>query len=265
VIFVFRELFEKFLWLVTIRKERPHLWATLGDEDALDAYFSKADESLIARLKIELNGLIEINTYLSENMSFPIAKRPVWLNRGVAYTPRTLVFTTSLGFKYYNVNYKDFYVPYPSLLKVAKSFKGLDHDIKLYKIWEYTVNLLRYVNDKKEDWRAPNLTNIIKYGDCEDGTILFITLAGMCGIPSDSVFNACGYFYKSNGEKFGHSYPIVKRADGLWYIFETTLSSISGKRPKLFKGSNYDASWGVHNWAYEGHIKGELNDGKRQI
>ncbi len=89
---------------------------------------------------------------------------------------------------------------------------------------------------------------------CEDGTILFVTLARIAGVPADKVFNALGWFYSADGRsKFGHSFPIAQMTDGKWYIFESTLDVVP-KFPKLFKGSNYDAAWGVHNWKYDGQI-----------
>jgi len=99
--------------------------------------------------------------------------------------------------------------------------------------------------------------------NCEDGTILFLTLARISGIKADSIFNACGWFYTNDGRKFGHSFPIAKMSDGKWYVFETTLDFIPSK-PMLFKGSNYSADWGVHNWKFGGMIKNKVN-GKWQI
>ena len=86
--------------------------------------------------------------------------------------------------------------------------------------------------------------------NCEDGTCLFVTLCRIAHVPADSVFNATGW-YRDGTNAYGHSYPIVKMEDGNWYIMETTIDFVPNA-PKLFKGSNYDASWGYANWKITG-------------
>ncbi len=90
---------------------------------------------------------------------------------------------------------------------------------------------------------------------CEDGTILFVTLSRIAGVPADKVFNALGNVYTKTGKvAFGHSWPIAQMSDGKWYIFESTLDFVPSK-PMPFIGSLYSAEWGVHNWKYDGIIK----------
>ena len=149
---------------------------------------------------------------------------------------------------------EDLYFPRPSLIKLAtqKNWLNMDLDQKLKSIWNYVIYRIRYRYDANEDWQEPNTTNDLGYGDCEDGTILFVTLCRIAGVPADGVFNALGWFY-TNTDKFGHSFPIAKMSDGKWYIFESTLDSMPPS-PRLFKGSNYSADWGVQNWKYDGTI-----------
>ena len=160
----------------------------------------------------------------------------------------------------------DLYVVTPTIRKIVLDNKWhlLNHDEKLMKIWEYVIKHISYQYDWLEDWRYAIITNNYKRGDCEDSSILFVTLCRATGIPANKVFNACGWYYTSKG-KFGHSFPIAQMEDGKWYVFESTLDFVPSK-PKLFKGSNYSADWGVHNWRFDGRIKSEYKvNGRYQV
>jgi hypothetical protein len=93
--------------------------------------------------------------------------------------------------------------------------------------------------------------------NCEDSSILMVDLCRAAGVPADSILLATGWFKDSSGNKFGHAFPICKNSDGKWYIYESTLDNSYLKyEPKLFKGSNYDCSWGLINdrWAGKSNI-----------
>jgi len=192
---------------------------------------------------------------------------PEWLDLSKSsYQPKREILRKD-G-KVERVSYKpcDLYVVTPTIKKIVLDNKWylLSHDKKLMKIWAYVIKRVKYQYDFLEDWRYAIITNNYRKGDCEDGTILFITLCRAAGIPANKVFNACGWYYTSSG-RFGHSFPIAQMSDGKWYVFESTLDFVPSK-PKLFKGSNYSADWGVHNWMFDGKIKPEYKvNGRYQV
>lgn len=159
---------------------------------------------------------------------------------------------------------QDIYAPSMELQELVENreWKSLALNKKLRSIWSYIIFRLTYRYDEKENWQFPVVSNQIRHGDCEDGTILFVTLCRIAGVPGDSVFNATGWFFPDSGGQFGHSYAVARMEDSKWYVFETTLNSLP-KHPIPFKDSkNYDASFGVSNWKYQGKIiKGvEINE-----
>ena len=87
-----------------------------------------------------------------------------------------------------------------------------------------------------------------KAGDCEDSSILFVTLCYFAGIPANRVFVAVGTI-----DDYGHAFPIVKMDDGKWYVFESTLKA--PQEPIALIGSRYHPSWGFLNWKYQGRAK----------
>jgi len=110
------------------------------------------------------------------------------------------------------------------------------------------------------------LWNGVVTHNCDDLTILFVTLCRIAGVPANRVFNATGWYITTTGQKLGHSFPIVKLDDGKWYVCETTWSYMRTDVPKRFLGSNYDASWGVSNWEFIGKVKpGYKTDGRVQF
>jgi len=150
---------------------------------------------------------------------------------------------------------RDIYTSSVTLGLIAEKWKGLPLNQKLMNIWHFVIDALKYRYDVKEDWQFPIVTYYMKFGDCEDGSILFVELARLAGISPERVFNACGWFTQ-DANKFGHSFPIAQMEDGKWYVFESTLD-YKPDQLMLFKGSNYDASWGVANWALFGKIRGD--------
>ena len=187
------------------------------------------------------------NLEQDENMT----KKPEWLDDTIyPYKP----FISIEEGKYTLDDPRDIYTESLTLRSIANKWKNLTFNQKLMNIWYFVIDALTYAYDVNEDWQFPQVTYYRKLGDCEDGTILFITLCKLTGIKADSVFNSCGWYHEGTN-KYGHSYPIAKMEDGFWYIFESTLNT-KPINPKLFKDSNYDASWGVCNWKYYGKIIG---------
>ena len=129
---------------------------------------------------------------------------------------------------------------------------------KLMHIWKAVCDRETqvYSYDYGDDWRFPAETINLHSGDCEDGTILFITACKDAGLSENEVFNACGM------TNFGyHSYPIAwlstddAKAMGFekagWYIFETTINQVS--KPKPLIGSIYHVDT-LQNWINVGKI-----------
>jgi len=194
--------------------------------------------------------------YSSLQRSLGYSDPPTWLNTSdSAYTPKVEVMEKSGTLKSVELQPQDIYATSPSLEEVVESHKWreMSHNKKILAIWDYVIKQIRYQYDYVEFWHFPVVTFYRLWGDCEDGTILFITLCKMSGVPSDKVFNACGW-YRVGTSNIGHSYPIGQMEDGLWYIFETTLDN-TPNYPKIFKGSNYTADWGLANWEHNGKIK----------
>jgi len=211
--------------------------------------------------KSKINALErKIRALESESQEHDDVKAPKWLNTDVLpYQPLIQVLEksgSSVSKHYVKIRPQDLYVCSPSLVKLVKDMKWreLEHDKKLRSIWIYIITNYHYAFDESENWQYPVTTFFRREGDCEDTTTLFVTLCKIAGVPADKVFNATGWFYPKTGGRIGHSFPIAQMSDGKWYVFESTLTSIP-MNPKLFKGSEYDASWGVSNWKFAGRIK----------
>lgn len=235
----------------------------------LEVYIYNLKEDLkLAKEEARVTGMILGKTLVTlKNVSDELkflkepnyADRPEWLEESNdIYKPSIKVAEKG---SLYNINIgtKDIYSISPSLEKVVedKGFRNLVNlDERLWNIWSYVTDRVTYAYDQDEGWEYPTTTYYRMKGDCEDSTILFVTLCRMSGIKPDSVFNVCGWWKMSDGSNVGHSFPIAKNSDGKWYVYETTLPSINASyKPKLFKGSNYTADWGISNWLYFGRIK----------
>ena len=145
----------------------------------------------------------------------------------------------------------------------SNNIRSLSKNEKLMKIWDYVIKALVYKLDSQVDnWQFPAQTLHRGKGDCEDGTILFISTCKVAGIRPDEVFNAVGMT-----EGFGlHSYPIIKfdkdeklGTDGIsWYICETTLDKTPLKPKKLLGSIYHTESYGLANWKFYGRIKADF-------
>lgn len=180
----------------------------------------------------------------------PDAQRPTWL--GPVYPYRPLINVEGEHIEL--VDARDIYAVSPSLEKIVreKGWKALSHDAKLIAIWKYVIHALAYRYDQNENWQFPQITVRRRLGDCEDSTILFVTLCKVAEIPADKVFNCVGDY-----KGIYHSFPIAQLDNGKWYIFETTFNNYPEGGPKLFEGSEYDAKSGCCNWKFAGSIDNE--------
>jgi hypothetical protein len=228
--------------------------------DFIKNIFCKKDIELLQNkinvMSSQIKIIEEINNNLSkelEDLNNKIwednSKIPDFLDiGGYVYKPNITSDLYSIS-----IENSEIYAETKALQEIANSWINLQHDDKLKMIWYYVLDHIKYSFDKNENWQFPQVTLKRKYGDCEDGTILFIILCKLARVTADKVFNACG-MYGNPDEKIGHSYPIAKKSDGKWYIYETTLN-FKPQEPKQFKGSLYGAEWGMSNWKFSGAIK----------
>lgn len=190
------------------------------------------------------------------------AEKPEWMEvTNDIYKPSIEIVAKG---SIYNINImpKDIYAISPTLETIVeeRGWRTLPQDQKLWQIWSFVTDRCDYEYDAGESWEYPTTTYYRRKGDCEDTTILFVTLCRISNVKPDSIFNVIGWWHMSNGTNVGHSYPIVRNEDGKWYVYETTLPSINASyQPKLFKGSNYTADFGMSNWLYSGRIKNGQN------
>ena len=176
----------------------------------------------------------------------PATERPTWMVEGTVYKGRrTVNFVTK---ERLTVEPEDLYIVTPSIHNAVKDILMLDFDKQIKSIWAKVISWVTYRYDEDEEWLFPQETLRLCKGDCEDGTILFVSMCRAAGIPSDRVFNVCGKY-----NDIGHSFPIVQMSDGKWYVFETTLDSIPSS-PKLFLGSSYNGNLGCANWQHVGRL-----------
>lgn len=151
---------------------------------------------------------------------------------------------------------QEIYTVSRGLSRTARTLKSKDKMNTLVNVWEYVIRKFSYAREETETWRYPQTTEKMKKGDCEDTTILFVTLSRLAGISPYRLFNACGLVHH-DGEEYGHSYPIYYKNNG-WLIFETTLNELPGKPQKL-KDSKYTVDWGVANDSFAGMLKNQDN------
>lgn len=211
---------------------------------------------LIAKKDSDIDSL-KTELALKGEVSAPV---PAFIENKPIYTP------------YMNSEGNDIYLLYSEIYDMAyraknwvvqNKIRGLPKNQKLIAIWGYVVNAITYEYDKVDNWQPFAVSAARGRGDCEDGSIMFVTLCSFAGLRPDEVFNAVG------PTDFGyHSYPIVKfdKDDTLgtdgesFYICESTLDYLPPKPMKL-KGSKYHTdSGGIANWslAHCGRIKPEF-------
>jgi len=185
------------------------------------------------------------------------SKAPNWLDQSKGnHNPSILVFEKGKSY-WVQIGVKDIYSPSPSLEELVeqKKWRGMPLNQRLMSIWGHVIDHIKYRYDQSESWEYPTTTHYRKYGDCEDGTIYFVTLCRLAKVPADRVFNAVGKM-----GSIGHSWAIVQMEDDKWYIMETTIDS-KPEHPMLFLGSKYHAVYGTYNWKFKGGIK----NAQRQI
>jgi hypothetical protein len=98
-------------------------------------------------------------------------------------------------------------------------------ELRAFKITKYVQNTIKYISDTSlgvtEYWQLPIETFHRKMGDCEDMSILIVTLLRIAGCPAHRIKVAAGLVKTGkNAETGGHAYPVFLREDGEWIILD---------------------------------------------
>jgi len=134
-------------------------------------------------------------------------------------------------------------------------------DEKATKITSYVQDNIKYVSDTSlgvtEYWQLPIETFYRKLGDCEDMSILIVSLCRIAGIPAHRIKVAAGLVKTGkNAETGGHAYPVYLKDDCEWVILDPCYypNKIHAKDRKPFREeSNYLDIWFTfnddHSWS----------------
>jgi len=251
--------------IIKITQQERDVLRTENDLIKLDYIYSakliKQLENTIKELKTP-EIIYELPDFIKESKEiyYPTFQVVEWKNSKPSY----------VGYRMWNN--KDIFTVTPDVQAIADKFKWADmpQGEALMQIWTYTSmpQIRQYKFDYGDNWQFATQTLNRKFGDCDDSSVLFVTLAHASGIPPTKIFLAIGYW----GTGY-HAFPIVnltkedinqiKGFDNVgildklkgWYIFEST---VNGKpvRPKRIIGSRYVIdTGGIHNWCFSGHVK----------
>ncbi|MCJ7593464.1 MAG: transglutaminase-like domain-containing protein [Desulfobacterales bacterium] len=120
------------------------------------------------------------------------------------------------------------------------------NDNNVYKIEKWVMRNIKYRSDKKqfnmdERWTLPMETLQRKKGDCEDGSILIMSLAVTAGVPVERL-RLYAPIALPNGWHASVAYQ--RESDDKWVWVEWTVSSVHsqgpiGNRPTLAQGKNF--------------------------
>ena len=118
---------------------------------------------------------------------------------------------------------------------------------------ELAIDILRFVKERtiykgdmkvwktSEYWQTARQTLDMKTGDCEDGAILILSLARLCGIPQNRIFLNCGYMI--NGGR--HAYVTYRGDNTHNYILDWCAYYDRRRIPghKTVADTRYKKSW----------------------
>ena len=206
----------------------------------------------VNKLKADNAALLAENNTLKAGSVEPPSAYPVWMKPGNVYEPSTSIVRPD-GFRdSIHIPVRFFYPRFDDLQQLVLDSGWLNLSTveeKLSQILKWVILNHSYQADLGEDWRPAQETFYYKRGDCEDSTILWVTLCRLAGVPADRVFNAIGSF---NG--MGHSFGVGTHDDGRLYLYETTLSTPPSSI-KAFDGNGPYAIDCLVNWKYVGVLK----------
>jgi transglutaminase-like putative cysteine protease len=107
---------------------------------------------------------------------------------------------------------------------IAKGLKGKTDDETAMNCFRYVRSWLSYKGDiethkEVEYWNDPEETFALRFGDCEDGGILLMTLMALAGIPAWKRKVCAGFVKADNSKVAGHAYVIYFRTDFFaWFV-----------------------------------------------
>jgi len=145
------------------------------------------------------------------------------------------------------------------LLKTVTS--SGDNDEKATKICRWVQDNIKYVGDEKssganEFWQFPAETLALRTGDCEDMSILIVSMMRVAGVDAHRIKVAAGLVKTGkNAETGGHAYPVYLR-DGTneeWVVLDPCYYPVrthASKRPLHKNMRKYKDIWFTFNDEY---------------
>lgn len=136
----------------------------------------------------------------------------------------------------YNVDYP-FHNGKPDDVHIMDWFRGKCKHVIRSDYWQQASETLLTVR----------LNNGVGFGDCEDSSILFSTL--MLSRRYE-VYEVLGFVAEKDGDIIGgHGWSIFKDDDGLWKLFEATLSEAPNECPVI---DISECKWEFNGVVYQG-------------
>ena len=129
---------------------------------------------------------------------------------------------------------------------------------RAHKITKFVQKNIKYVSDTSlgvtEYWQLPIETFYRGVGDCEDMSILIVTLLRLAGCPAHRIKVVAGLVKTGkNAETGGHAYPVFLRDDGEWVILDPCYYpnklKITERKP-FREETNYLEIWFTFNDEY---------------
>ena len=200
---------------------------------------------------------------LSEGDSMDVNNADYWNNKWkqkpVIYESRHFHGLKKFAIDVRNFIYDKEFILEKLLNKIAKPSLRLEH--KVTRITRWVQKNIKYISDTSlgvsEYWQLPIETYYRKMGDCEDMSILIVTLCRIAGVPAHRIKVAAGLVKTGkNAETGGHAYPVFLRDDGEWVILDPCYyphpTHVNGRKP-FREETNYLDIWFTfndeHSWS----------------
>lgn len=134
------------------------------------------------------------------------------------------------------------------------------YDDAATKITRWVQSTIKYVGDKQssgtnEFWQFPTETLALRIGDCEDMSILIVSLMRVACIPAYRIKVAAGLVRTGkNAETGGHAYPVyLRESDENWVVLDPCYYPVrthAKKRPLHKNMKKYKDIWFTFNDEY---------------
>ena len=232
------------------------LWRLIRQQDRID--WLQLRVTTLEYVVGKVNELEDANAELIELLTTDTFKDKVYRlykNTNYAYSNREAKYVFDL---------KSFITPNNYVLKKllgSKRLKGKTEEETIHNCMRWVHKNIRYTDDLRldgfnEHWKFSEETIDDRYGDCEDHTILLISLLYAAGVPSYKLRGVLGNVRSANNKKLTyHCYPVYLRSDGEWVGLDTTWFPSSKKvadrepirKDKLYKNPdrsfNHEGVW----------------------